>query len=355
VTLAELGWTDTLAAAFEPYAAEGLSPARVAVEYTHVYRVYAEAGSPLAEIAGRIRHQARGRQDYPAVGDWVALQHRSGDERGTIHAVLPRRSAFSRKLAGETTEAQVVAANIDIVFLLSGLDRDFNLRRIERYLILARESGAEPVILLNKADLVPDAAARRAEVKRIAPGLRIHVISSRTGSGLDRLAPYLETGRTVALLGSSGTGKSTLINRLIGQDLLPTADVRAKDSRGRHTSRHRELVVLPQGGVLIDTPGMRELQLWDVRGGIEQTFEDIEALAGGCRFRDCRHRDEPGCAVKAAAAEGRLPPARLENYHKVQEEIRELEGRQEQRAQAEQKRRWKTIHKGPKRHKPREP
>jgi ribosome biogenesis GTPase len=233
---------------------------------------------------------------------------------------------------------QVVAANVDSVFLVAGLDAEFNLRRIERYLVLAMESGARPVILLNKADLAGDLAARIAETERVAAGIPVHATSTRTGLGFDALAAYLQPGRTLALLGSSGVGKSSIVNRLAGQDLLPTREVRETDSRGRHTTSHRQLVRLPGGALIIDTPGMREIQLWDVDDGVTEVFEDIEALTTGCRFRDCRHRTEPGCAVRAAVDEGRVEAGRLESYLKLEDERRAVEARADERAQQEAKR-----------------
>jgi ribosome biogenesis GTPase len=248
-----------------------------------------------------------------------------------IEAILPRRSRFSRKVAGAETEEQVVAANVDVVFLVSGLDEELNLRRIERYLVVARESGAAPVILLNKADLAADPAGHAREVAVAAGDVPVLAISSRTGAGFERLGEYLQPGRTVALLGSSGVGKSSIVNRIVGRDLLPTREVRVHDSRGRHASTTRQLVVLPAGGIVIDTPGMRELQLWDAAGAVPAAFDDVEEIAAGCRFRDCRHAQEPGCAVKEAVAEGRLPAERLANYQKLVEELRRLEQRQRER------------------------
>lgn len=341
--LADLGWDARWAEAFGPHAARGLVPGRVAIEFNHIYRVYAASGELRAEQAGRVRHRAEGRHELAAVGDWVAIRPSSSDRTGTIDAVLPRRSKFSRKVAGELTEEQVVAANIDAVFLVMGLDHDFNPRRLERYLLLAYESGAAPVVLLSKADVVEHVDAYVREAARLAPGTPVHALSARAGTGLDVVQPYLGPGRTGALLGSSGVGKSTLINALMGTELLPTREVRASDSRGRHTTRHRQLILLPGQGLLIDTPGMRELQLWDVAGAVSDAFDDIEAIAAGCHFTDCRHRDEPRCAVKAAVGEGRLEPSRLASYHKLQDELKAFETRRDVRAQIDEKRRNKTV------------
>ena len=285
--LRALGWDDTFAAAFAPYADRSV-PGRVTLEHQKIYRVSTADGEILARVRGRLRHLADRRERFPAVGDWVAVSPGgAADDEGAIEALLPRRSRFSRKVAGETTEEQVVAANIDTVFLVSGLDHDFNLRRIERYLTTAWDGGARPVIVLNKADLVVDIGDILRQVEGVASGAPIHVMSSKRGEGIDALYAYLGPGQTGAFLGSSGVGKSTLINRLRGDDRQRTAEVRASDSRGRHTTTNRELLELPGGGLLIDTPGMREMQLWE--GSLEDAFADIHALAAGCHFRDCRH------------------------------------------------------------------
>ncbi len=344
-SLDALGWNDRCARAFAPLAGPDTLPGRVSLEHRHIYRVLTGRGELPARVAGRLRHQALAAADYPVVGDWVALRARPGELRTTILAILPRASRFSRKVAGEVTSEQVVAANIDTVFLAMGLDGDFNLRRIERYLVAAWESGARPVVLLTKADLADDVTARVRDVAAVASGAPVHATSARAQSGLDALAPYLEAGRTVALLGSSGVGKSTLINRLVGREALRTADVSGFRSRGRHTTTHRELVVLPGGGLVIDTPGLRELRLWEEPGAVEAAFTDIDALAGGCRFADCRHDTEPGCAVHAAAADGRLAPDRLASYLKLRRETEYLAGRQDHLAQLEHKRKWKAISK----------
>lgn len=357
MNLEEAGWRPELDTAFAPLAAEGLQPARVALELNHIYRLWTEQGEVLAEATGRLRHEAAGRHELPAVGDWVAFRPPStpagagpssspgagaSASRGRIEAILPRKSVFTRKVAGHETKQQVVAANIDTVFLVTSLDRDFNPRRVERYLLLASHSGARPVVILNKSDL-PDASAAEAmqAVREIAPGVATHAVSARTQNGLDALSPYLAPGQTVALLGSSGVGKSSIINALAGEDLLRTRSVRESDSRGRHTSTHRQMVRLPDGALLIDTPGMRELQLWDVGETFQQTFEDIDALAAGCRFRDCRHLHEPGCAVKAAVASKTLAADRYESFLKLQGEREAFELRQDERALIEEKRRSK--------------
>ena len=352
--LSELGWTSSLGEAFETYENDALVPGRVSAGHTRLHRVLTRHGELLAEVTGRLRHEARGPQDLPAVGDWVAVAPRLEEGRGTIHAVLPRRSAFVRRAAGPATAAQVLAANVDTVFLVAGLDGDFSPRRVERALVLAWESGASPVVLLNKADLGGDLEARRREIEAAAPGVPVHAVSALLGDGLDALASYLAPGRTVALLGSSGVGKSTLVNRLLGRERQPTAPVRAHDQTGRHTTTHRELIVLPGGAVLLDTPGLREIQLWATEDGLLAAFDDVARLAAGCRFRDCRHRDEPGCAVRAAVAAGDLSAERLESHRKLEAELRHLEVRADVGLQREQKAKWRAIHKAARRHRPRE-
>jgi ribosome biogenesis GTPase len=345
VDLTALGWDEGFAAAFGPWQAQGFLPGRVGLEHQHIYRVSLEDGEPLAQVSGRFRHQAAKRQDYPAVGDWVAVERGANPARAVIHAVLPRRSRFSRKVAGTTTEAQIVAANVDTVFLVSGLDDDFNPRRIERYLVTTWEGGATPVVVLNKADLHDDVTPFLEEVHRLAPEVAVHAVSCRARQGLDDLTAYLVPGRTIALLGSSGVGKSTIINRVLGVERQATREVRARDSRGRHTTSNRELIMLPSGGLLIDTPGMRELQLWDITTALDDTFADVHGLAEGCHFRNCHHDTEPRCAVRAAVADGRLPADRLDHYVRLQKELDSLEARRNELAMAEQKRRDRAASK----------
>jgi ribosome biogenesis GTPase len=343
--LPELGFAGPVAESFAPFAERGLVPGRVVVGHTRLLRVRTEEGEALAEIAGSLRHRDRGPEGRPAVGDWVALRPSEGGHRAVVQAVLPRRTAFVRRAAGERTVAQVLAANVDTVFLVMGLDGDFNPRRLERALVLAWESGAEPVVLLNKADVCDDVPGRRAEIEAVAPGVPVRVIAAKPGEGLESLASWLLPGRTVALLGSSGVGKSTLVNRLLGREKQKTREVLDAGQRGRHTTSHRELILLPGGALLLDTPGLRELQLWSDGAGLEAAFGDVHGLSGACRFTDCRHGAEPGCAVRAAVGEGRLDPARLDSFRKLQAELRALEIREDPLKRREERSRWKAIHK----------
>lgn len=344
MTLAELGWNETFAAAFAPHAAAGRTPARVTLELKGFVEVTDENGARLGECTGRFAHEFRDPAGYPAVGDWVAVTPRTGDgTRADIHAVLPRRTKFSRKAAGEQVVEQVVAANVDTVFLVSGLDANFNLRRIERYLAAAHASGAEPVVLLNKADVCDEAADRQAEVAVIAPGVPVLVLSAQTRRGLKALAPWLQPGRTVAFLGSSGVGKSTLINRLVGERLLETQEVRDADDKGRHTTTRRELLAAPGGALIIDTPGMREMQPWDTGAGALAAFADVALYASRCKFRDCSHTVEPGCAIIPALADGSLDPARWLSYQRLAAEFVPAARRPAGRTAPQTRADWKKV------------
>jgi ribosome biogenesis GTPase / thiamine phosphate phosphatase len=350
MNLVELGWNPFFNQHFEPFGDTGLVPARVACEHRQLYEVYGECGQLAARVSGKLRHKAASRSDFPAVGDWVAIEPHPGEGQATIHATLPRKSKLCRKVAWSRTEEQVVGANVDTVFLVGGLEGDFSLRRLERYLTVVLEGGARPVVLLNKADLCAAAEARAEEARAVAVGVPVHVVSALSGRGMDVLGDYIIAGSTSAMLGSSGVGKSTLINRLVGKDNLRVGAVREHDGRGKHVTTWRELVLIPGGGVIIDTPGMRELQLWADRESLDGTFEDILELARGCRFADCRHATEPGCAVKRAIEEGTLGEDRLRSYTKLTRELAHLAVRRDLRARLDEKSKWKQLSKRIKEH-----
>jgi ribosome biogenesis GTPase len=344
--LPRLGWGPDLEQEFEQHAAAGLVPGRVAVQHRGAYDVYTDRGEVRAGLPGRMLHHAGDAADLPAVGDWVALDEPAGGQ-STIRAVLARRTAFVRTVASDQhrlSEQQVVAANVDVVFLVTALAEDYNLRRLERYLVLAWESGARPVVVLTKSDLCDDVDGAVAEVESIAIGVPVHAVSNVTGEGVDELRPYFAGNRTVAALGSSGVGKSTLINSLSAADVAATGGLR-QDGRGRHTTTRRELLVVPGGGFFLDTPGMRELQLAEASGGVEETFDDVTSLAATCRFTDCAHETEPGCAVREALGDGRLEAERWASYRKLQRELAMLERKLDARARSEERKRWRRFSK----------
>jgi len=326
--LEELGWTPDLAAQLEPHHV----PARVAVEHRGQYVVYAERGELRVRLPGRMRYEGAD----VAVGDWVAVA-----DDAVVQAVLPRRSAIVRNAAGLATTAQTLAANVDVAFVVTSLGPDLEPRRIERYLVSIWESGASPEIVLTKADRLEDPWPLVAEVEAIALGVPVHVVSAVTGQGCDALRARLHPGTTAVLLGSSGVGKSTLVNRWCGEQVMATKETRVDDDEGQHTTSHRELILLPGGGMVIDTPGLRELQLW-VTGddALEATFADVEELAGNCRFNDCSHVQEPGCAVLAAVESGELAGERLQSWRKLQRELRAIAMRNDVRLRKEEARKW---------------
>lgn len=350
MNLEYLGWDDFFASNFQMLRQQGLTVARVAIEHRNTYILYSEFGEISGEVTGKLRHQAMQAEDFPAVGDWVVIRIRESEKSATIQRVLPRKSKFSRQSIGAITKEQIVAANVDTVFLVSGLDGDFNPRRIERYLILAWESGANPVILLNKADLCENIEDCLNQVENIALGVPTITISAANSQGLNALQPYLQPGKTVALLGSSGVGKSTITNQLKGEAVQAVKAVRQGDDRGRHTTTHRELILLPNGSLIIDTPGMRELQIWASEQSLQSTFEDIEVLAQECRFRNCQHQQEPGCAVQQALQSGELDYSRFLSYQKLQKELDYLSQKQEQKVYIDTKKRWKKITKSMRNH-----
>jgi ribosome biogenesis GTPase len=347
MNLQSLGATPTILGAFSPHASQGLTLARVAISQRDLYRLYSETGELDAEPSGSLWHRAPDRASMPVVGDWVAARV-VGPGQAIVDAVMPRSTLFSRRAAGRREDQQPIAANVDLVFLVCGLDGDFNLRRLERYLTLAAESGAAPVIVLNKADACEDLGGRIEETATVAVSAPIVACSAHTGDGLEALDRYLAPGRTIALLGSSGVGKSTLVNRFLGEERFRTNDVRESDSRGRHTTTHRELVPLPRGGALIDNPGMRELQLWASQESVDAAFDEIAEMAAGCRFRDCKHAGETGCAVEAALARGTIGADRMASYRKLAAEARHHETMSDKFAALEQKRQWKVLHKSAK-------
>jgi ribosome biogenesis GTPase len=343
-----LGWNGFFAAQSQSVATP-LRYARVVEEQRGLYRIAGEVEG-WAEVGGRFRHEAGTAADFPAVGDWIGVrgQGSENDSRHVIDVLLSRRSVLSRAAAGEKVEQQVLAANVDTVFLVSALTQELNVRRIERYLTMVWEAGAVPVVLLNKADLSPDPVAAAESIRARLPLIDVVSVSALQESGVEALTPYLRPARTIALLGSSGVGKSTLVNRLLGRDAFRVNAARESDGKGRHTTTSRHLVELPGGALLIDTPGMRELQLWADESAVEQAFDDVAAIAAGCRFADCAHAGEPGCAVQAAVDSGVLDPDRLSNYRRLAREAAFEERKHDKAAAANTKRRWKQIHKAAK-------
>jgi ribosome biogenesis GTPase len=359
--LHDLGWSDFFSAQLAELELNSeTAAARVAEENREMFRLLSPQGEFMAEVSGKFRHEVVGRADFPAVGDWVLASTRKGESRATIHRVLNRKSKFSRKIAGKKTEEQIVAANVDVVFIVSSLNSEFNLRRLERYVALAWESGAQPVIVLNKSDLSDNPGELRGEAEAAAIGVPVILTSALRGDGIDEIREMMRSipeksvtterssekvlvAKTAALLGSSGVGKSSLINAILGSELLDTGAVRESDDRGRHTTTTRHLIVAPGGGVLIDTPGMRELQLWDASEGIDQAFGEIADLAANCKFRDCKHVNEPGCAVRAAVESGTLAAERLESFHKLGREEKFVAAKQDAAVRAEQTKALKQL------------
>jgi len=329
LNLKDLGWDAFFADAFEPYAGDNLIPARVSARHHGPCELLTERG-PMGGIpAGKLSEH-----ELPAVGDWVAIRPVDGERKAVIEAVLPRRTSFTRKEAWQRTVAQVVAANVDTVFVVTAFGFDLNPRRLERYLTAAWDSGSTPVVVVNKSDTVDEPEVDLLEIEPVTMGVPVHAVSAVSGEGLEALDPYLQPGQTIALLGSSGVGKSTLVNCFAGREVLATANTSA-GGRGRHTTSHRELVPLPSGGVLLDTPGMRELQLWADEEVLDTTFSEISELAAQCRFSDCAHEGEPGCAIRKALSEGTLARERWESYCKLQRELRSLAIRKDARLRSE--------------------
>jgi ribosome biogenesis GTPase len=323
--LSNLGWTDFFAGRFAAHEADGLRPGRVICQEKLLYFVHDGKAELAAELSGRFRHEAEQHGGFPAVGDWVAFKPHSED-RATIHALLPRRTAISRKVPGALTAEQVIAANVNTIFLVAGLDQEFSPRRIERYVAAMLGSGATPVVVLNKTDICLDPASAVEQLGPVQAMVAVLQVSAAAGTGLDAIRSYVRAGETVAFVGSPG--KSTIINRLLGTERQQTGEVSRAVGKGRHITTRRELIPIPGGGILMDTPGLRELQLWGEEHDVRTAFGDIDALAAECRFRDCRHELEPGCAVRAALEEGTLTPERLRNFEKMHRELRFLARRQ---------------------------
>lgn len=335
IDLTSYGWDTATAISFEPLAAQGYLPGRVLAEHRQHYLVVTSEGEGTAVVSGRMRYQASVPADYPTVGDWVVLGPRQrSTDRFKIHAVLPRSTRISRKSTGEHASEQIMGANIDTLLIMTSLNQELNLRRLERYLVLARNSGAQPVLLLNKADLCPEPEAALEALKDIAQDIPVLILSALTNLGLEQLQPYLYEGQILAMIGSSGVGKSTLLNALLGQEVQRVQQIRVQDARGRHTTVHRQLFLLPEKrGLILDVPGLREIQLWEGGEGLDAAFSDIQTLISHCRFPDCRHDKEPNCAVREALNTGLLDKKRWRNYLKLSNETLYLEQRKaEQRA-----------------------
>jgi len=342
MTLDELGWTTALQCALAGLDDDTLAPARVSAAQREHYRLWTGDGEYEGELSGRLRHQASAGA-LPVVGDWVAARLEPQGRRATLVACLPRRGVLVRKRVERATEPQVLAANLDAVFLVTSLNREFNPRRIERALAIIWEGGAQPVVLLSKLDLCSDSDRYREQAEAVSLGVPVHSVSAHSGAGLAELSAYLQPAKTVALIGSSGVGKSTLVNSLLGGERMRTQAIREADDKGRHTTTTRELFALPGGALLIDTPGMRELGLWDAGDGLSTAFEDVAALAAECRFPDCQHQSEPGCSLKAALAAGTLEPARLHSFHKLQRELAHEERRRDERAMFEHRQKQRRL------------
>jgi ribosome biogenesis GTPase len=340
----QYGWSDLLVAAFVPHAQAGHSPGRIVVQQRDGYLVATDEGELRAKVSGRLRHEAR-EAGHPAVGDWVALSLNLAESSATIHAILPRRTAFLRREAHSVAGLQVIAANIEVAFVVTSMNADLNPRRIERHLAAAWQSGARPVVVLTKSDLCVDPQGQIAKIAALAVGCPVLAVSAREGFGLDALLAQVGPGETCVLIGSSGVGKSTLVNAFLGEDRMATQAIREADDRGRHTTSHRQLVLLPGGRMILDTPGIREVGLIDADEGVSVVFDDIERLALDCRFNDCRHASEPGCAVRAALESGALDPARWASFNKLGLELAAVDEKADRMAKDADRRRLAALQK----------
>ncbi len=340
----QYGWSDALSRAFEPHAREGLIPGRIVVQHRDSYEVATDEGELRGKPSGRLLHEAR-EAGHPAVGDWVALALNRAERTATIHAILPRRTTFVRRAADSVQTLQVIAANIDVAFVVTSMNADLNPRRIERYLAAAWQSGARPVVVLTKSDLCVDPQAQAAEIAALAAGCPVLMVSARQGEGLEELLAQVAPGETCVLIGSSGVGKSTLVNAFLGEERMATQAIRESDDQGRHTTSHRQLVLLPGGGLILDTPGIREVGLIDADEGLGVVFDDIESLIQACRFNDCGHANEPGCAVQGALKSGALDPARWANFQKLGLELAAVEEKADRVAKDAERRRLAALQK----------
>jgi len=341
--LGKYGWNEYFEAFYSEYASDGFSPARVALEHRNYYELYSEFGVLTADKSGRLFYMSDKSEDLPAVGDWVVIKRIKNEKKAVINAVLPRRTKFSRNKAGIVTEQQVLAANIDTVFIMSSLNQDLNFRRIDRFLALAWDNNIKPVIILSKADLCEDMYEKLVEVENYFTGTDAHVISAVKGAGIGDLYQYFEGNKTIAVLGSSGVGKSTLINIMLKWKKMKVSEIGTYKDRGRHVTTHRELILVPGGGLIIDTPGMREIQLWEGSEGLSELFEDIEQIALECKFSDCKHESEPGCAVINAIKKGKITEKRFKSYKKLLNEVSYFERKQDIKAKLNEKKKWKKI------------
>jgi len=345
MSLTKLGWNAALDESFAPHRDAGLVPARVAVEDKHFFRVWTADAELSAQVTGKLLHEARGaKSKLPKVGDWVAIKLVPNEEKAVIRAILPRRTQLSRKMTGRETEEQILATNIDTAFVVNAADASFNPARLERMLVMAHESGARVVVVLNKIDLCDDLDAKLADATRVSGDAPVLAACALTGRGVKKLGELIIPGETVVFIGTSGVGKSSLINRLYGEDIQATVEVREHDAKGRHTTSWREMIFLPQGGVVIDTPGMREFHIWLAGEGLNDAFPDVEALAARCHFRDCTHTQEKQCAVQEALAAGQLSRERYESFLKLKRELAYLHEAEEQRTWQDRKRGSRIAH-----------